>query len=266
MGPVESTLPADLLLVWDRLPAGPRVGGGAEPGFTFVVRDGHRGPAAESRDASGRRTSRVGRPRAALVGGMTARDALGLTHWDGWDAPALSELPWSLSRPPPSGASASCAPALALAAGPSRRPVRSAAPGSWRRLHGYRRARSAGRDLRAGRSDRPRSRRSPATNRMTPGPACRPPSFCARPPSPRPPRRGGGSAPTLPIADPGLISFASAAVSAYTSRRLGRHRPHPARTSADRPGGGPRVGAGRPVHAWGPRRPGPAPAAERGGP
>ena len=51
MGPVESTLPAERLTVWDRFLRDHVWAASAEPGFTFIVHGRHRCPAQEGRDA-----------------------------------------------------------------------------------------------------------------------------------------------------------------------------------------------------------------------
>ena len=98
MGPVESTLPDDLLPGWDQFLRDHVWAAGAEPGFTFVVQNGVGAllrkiatPASDGRPGSA--------AHVLLSQRMTAQDALGLTSWDGWDAPALSELPWSALEP-----------------------------------------------------------------------------------------------------------------------------------------------------------------------
>ena len=94
MGPVESTLPADLLTVWDGYLRDHVWAASAEPGFTFIVREDI--GALLRKVATPAADGRPGSAAHALLGSrLTARDALGLTGWDGWDAPALSELPWS---------------------------------------------------------------------------------------------------------------------------------------------------------------------------
>ena len=65
MGPVESTLPADLLTVWDGYLRDHVLGGERRAGVHVHRQGGHRGAAAEGRDPGSRRASRVGRTRAA---------------------------------------------------------------------------------------------------------------------------------------------------------------------------------------------------------
>jgi hypothetical protein len=98
MGPVESTLPADVLATWDRYLRDHVWAAGTRPGFTFVVRDGV--GALLRKVATAAEDGRPGSAAHALLSPeLKAADALGLTSWDGWDAPALSVLPWSALAP-----------------------------------------------------------------------------------------------------------------------------------------------------------------------
>lgn len=98
MGPVESTLPDDLLPGWDQLLRDHVWAAGAEPGFTFLV---HNGAGALLRKIA--TPASDGRPGSAahvlLSQQLTAPAALGLTSWDGWNAPDLGQLPWSALEP-----------------------------------------------------------------------------------------------------------------------------------------------------------------------
>jgi len=96
MGPVESTLPPDLLLTWDRYLRDHVWAAGAEPGFTFVVCDGVGALLRKVATADGRPGSAA---HALLSPQMTAQEALGLTSWDGWGASALSVLDWPALEP-----------------------------------------------------------------------------------------------------------------------------------------------------------------------
>src|SRR5262245_36707089 len=98
MGPVESTLPDELLPVWDSYLRDHVWAADAEAGFTFIVR--------ESIGVLIRKVATVaadGRPGSAahaLLGpDLTAHDALGLTCWGGWDDGPLGEMPWTAFEP-----------------------------------------------------------------------------------------------------------------------------------------------------------------------
>ena len=98
MGPVESTLPEHLLPTWDRYLRDHVWAAGAEPGFTFVVRDGV--GALLRKGATAAADGRPGSVAHALLSQqMTAQDALGLTSWDGWDAATLCVLSWPALQP-----------------------------------------------------------------------------------------------------------------------------------------------------------------------
>src|SRR6266566_2058626 len=96
MGPVESTLPPDLLPTWDRYLRDHVWAAGAEPGFTFVVCDGVGALLRKVATADGRPGSAA---HALLSPQITAQEALGLTSWDGWGASALSVLDWPALEP-----------------------------------------------------------------------------------------------------------------------------------------------------------------------
>ncbi|MGS2640182.1 hypothetical protein [Streptosporangium sp. LJ11] len=94
MGPVGTTLPADLLARWDRLLREHVWAARSGVGFVHLTHEGigvliRKEPTTS---ADGREGSAA---RAILGPGLTARTALGLTVWDGWHAPDLDVLDWS---------------------------------------------------------------------------------------------------------------------------------------------------------------------------
>ena len=93
MGPVESTLGPDELSTWDRLLRDHVWAAQPEPGYTYLSRDGMGMLLRKMATTAG-----DGRPgsaaRVLLSSRLTAAHALGLTCWDGWDAPALAPLAW----------------------------------------------------------------------------------------------------------------------------------------------------------------------------
>jgi len=97
MGPVESSLPEEYLLTWDRHLRDHVWAAAPEPGFIFIVRDD---VGALLRKVA---TTADGRPgsdaHVLLCEQMTAQDALGLTAWDDWGGPAGEVLPWSALQP-----------------------------------------------------------------------------------------------------------------------------------------------------------------------
>jgi hypothetical protein len=92
MGPVDSTLPADLLPVWDRYLRDHVSAADVQPGFTFIVREGVGALLRKVATTDGRPGSAA---RALLSPSLLAPAALGLTSWDGWHAPDLTVLSWS---------------------------------------------------------------------------------------------------------------------------------------------------------------------------
>jgi hypothetical protein len=96
MGPVASTLPADLLAVWESLLQDHVWAASTEPGFTFLLRDGIGVLIKKEATREGRRGSDA---RVLLSERLTARDALGITSWKGWDDPEVRVLDWSAVEP-----------------------------------------------------------------------------------------------------------------------------------------------------------------------
>ena len=97
MGPVESTLPDELLGTWESLLQDHVWAAAAEPGFTFLLRNGVGVLIKkEGTKGTGRRGSDA---RVLLSEQLTARDALGITAWKGWDDPEVRVLDWSAVEP-----------------------------------------------------------------------------------------------------------------------------------------------------------------------
>lgn len=97
MGPVHSTLPEDLLPAWDRHLRDHVWVAGTEPGFTFLVRDGmgallRKVPATSPNGRQGSAAQVLLGPR------LSARAALGLTLWPGWEEPVPGVLDWHTLR------------------------------------------------------------------------------------------------------------------------------------------------------------------------
>lgn len=97
MGPVESTLPAGSLPAWDGILRDHVWAAGAEPGFTYLV---HNGIGALIRKVTTPGTSRPGSAAHALLSrALSARAAVGMTAWTGWDTARPEPLRWPSLEP-----------------------------------------------------------------------------------------------------------------------------------------------------------------------
>jgi hypothetical protein len=92
MGPVESTMPAGSLATWDAFLRDHVWAAGPEPGFTYVA---HNGVGALIRKVTAAGSS----AHAVLSRALSARAALGLTTWTGWDRAGLEALRWPSLEP-----------------------------------------------------------------------------------------------------------------------------------------------------------------------
>lgn len=94
MGPVESTMPDDVLATWDPHLRDHVWAVGRIPAYTFLVLGGVgvliRKIATVAEDGRSGSAAHV-----LLSGELTAEHALGLTSWSGWEAPLCHGMPWS---------------------------------------------------------------------------------------------------------------------------------------------------------------------------
>lgn len=98
MGPVESSLPQAHIEAWDALLRDHVWATGPEPAFTYLW-SGEAGALIRKVTTAG--GGRPGSSAHVLVGGrfLSPKVAIGLTTWTGWDAPELTEVPWSRLAP-----------------------------------------------------------------------------------------------------------------------------------------------------------------------